>query len=334
MRMITFLLAERKNAICKLASAVLLFILLMATSALGDEIENSLPPETPQAIVASTRQAIQKGLHQDSLVKLTRAMLHNKFDQKQIQRAHTLLIDTRNSDIPTQPLMNKAFEGIAKGVDPSMIVGAMEMVQSRNAFAYQRAARISRDESQTANLGKSLSAGLAAGLSREDADTITNMLEQRSQSMKSENAYSLALECFNTARDMSRLGASSETITGMVSNALNNGYNHHDMRAVRNAYINEARHSDPQKLAHSYSAAIQEGRGINKGSGEGGGMGSGGSGPGASGVGGSGPGSGGDGDSGGGGGSGSGGGGSGGSGPGGGGSGGSGSGGGGSGGHR
>jgi hypothetical protein len=317
MKIFTLLLAERKITICEMAVLILLCFLLPATTVLGDEIENSLPPETPPAVIASVQQAVQKGLQQESVVKLTRTMLHNKFNQKQIQRAHSLMIDSNNSGMAIQPLMNKAFEGIAKGVDPSLIVGAMEKVQSRNAFAYKRAARISKNKSQTANLGKSLSAGLAAGLSKDDADKITNMIEQRSRSMKSENAYSLALECFNTARDMSRLSVSSGTITGMVSSALNKGYNHDDMRAMRSAYIDEARHSDPQKLAHSYSEAIQEGRGFDKGSGEGGRMGSGGQGSGVSG-----PGSGGSGGSGGGGGPGSGGGGSGGSGPGGGGSGG------------
>ena len=74
--------------------------------------------------------------------------------------------------------------------------------------------------------------------------------------MNSESAYNLALECFNTARDVSRLGVSSKTITGMVGSALNNGFNDQDMRAMRNAYINEARQSDPQKLRHGLVRAF------------------------------------------------------------------------------
>jgi hypothetical protein len=237
------------------------------------------------------------------------------------------MIDAKNSDMPVQPLVNKAFEGMAKGVNPALILGAMETVQSRNAFAYQRAARLSRNKSQTANLGKSLSSGLAAGLSKQDADKITHMIQQRSRSMKSDRAHSLALECFNTARDVSRLGVSSQTVTGMVVNALNQGFNDQDMRAMRSAYMTDARQSDPRGLARSYSAAIQEGKGFQEGpgGGAGGGMGSGGPGPGASGSGGSGSGPGGSGS--GGGGSGGPGGGSGGSGGGSGGSGGSGGGG-------
>jgi hypothetical protein len=327
MKIYILLLHERRNIICSLAGAVVFFIVLFATVAFGDEIDDSLPPDSPLAVKASTRQAVQNGLQQNDVVKLTRAMLQNRFDGQQIQHAHTLMIDAKNSDMPVQPLVNKAFEGMAKGVNPALILGAMETVQSRNAFAYQRAARLSRNKSQTANLGKSLSSGLAAGLSKQDADKITHMIQQRSRSMKSDRAHSLALECFNTARDVSRLGVSSQTVTGMVVNALNQGFNDQDMRAMRSAYMTDARQSDPRGLARSYSAAIQEGKGFQEGpgGGAGGGMGSGGPGPGASGSGGSGSGPGGSGS--GGGGSGGPGGGSGGSGGGSGGSGGSGGGG-------
>jgi hypothetical protein len=184
--------------------------------------------------------------------------------------------------------MNKAFEGMAKGVDPSLILGAMQMVQSRNEFAYQRAARFSQNKTRTANLGQSISSGLAAGLSKNDANKITEMIEQRSRSMKSDRAYSLALECFNTARDVSRLGVSSQAVTNMLAHALNKGFSHEDMRAMRSAFMTQAQQSQPQNLAHSYSAAIQAGKGFQQGSGGGAGNsgeGAGGSGPGSGGSG-------------------------------------------------
>jgi hypothetical protein len=126
-----------------------------------------------------------------------------------------------------------------------------------------------------------LSSGLAAGFSKEDADKITKMLQQRAKSMKTDQVYSLALECFKSARDISRLGVSSQSVTNMLAGALNKGFNHQDMHAMRSAFMTEARGSQPQELARSYSAAIQEGKGFQGG--EGGGEGSGGSGSGSSG---------------------------------------------------
>jgi hypothetical protein len=290
-------------------------LFLFATFALADAVDDGLPADSPAVVKNSARQAIQNGLNSQDVVKLTRAMQQNQFNEQQIQRAHALMIEARNSSLPVQPLTNKAFEGMAKGVPPPLIVNAMQTVQSRNAFAFQRAAQLSRDKTHIDSLGRTLATGLAAGLSREDADKITTMAQQRAGSMRSDQAYSLALESFQTARDVSRLGVSSSAVTGMVTRALDKGYNPEDMRTMRSAFMNQAQHADPQNLARGYTAAIQAGKGFHGGPGTAGGQ-SGGAGPGGSGSGGSG----------------SGGGGSGGSGSGGGGSGGSGSGGGGSGG--
>lgn len=287
MKIFQFKLLKRKN-IARHTTTVgtaLLFALL-ATAAFGDVIDDSLPPDTPRAVKTSARQAIQNGLPQANVVKLTRAMLQNKFDAQQIQQTHAVMIEAKNSGMPVQPLVNKAFEGMAKGVDPSLILGAMQSVQSRNEFAYQRAARLSRNKTQMATLGQSLSAGLAAGLSKNDASKITEMIEQRSRSMKSERAYMLALECFNTARDVSRLGVSSQAVTNMLISALNKGFNHQDMQAMRSAFMAQSRQSHPQNLARSYSAAILEGKGFQGG--RGGDAGHGASGSGHSGSGGSG----------------------------------------------
>jgi hypothetical protein len=269
MKIFRFLPIERKNNAWCAAFAAALFLVLFAAAAQCDEIEDSLPPDTPPEIKASARQAIQNGLDPKNVVKLTRSMLQNKFDEQQVQLAHTLMIKAKNSNMPVQPLMNKAFEGMAKNVPPPLIVSAMERVQSRNEFAFQRAARLSRSKSQTANLGRALSDALAAGFSKEDADKITQLLQQRSQSMKSDKAHSLALECYNTARDVSRLGVTSPAVANMLAGALNKGFSHQDMLAMRSAFMTQAQQSQPQNLARSYSAAIQEGKGFQEGPGSG-----------------------------------------------------------------
>jgi hypothetical protein len=268
-----------------IAVVSLLLVALFATVALGDAVDDGLPENTPAAIKASARQAVHSGLEQNSVIKLTRAMQQNKFNEQQIQLCHALIIEAKNSGMPVQPLMNKAFEGMAKGVPPSLIVNALETVQSRNAFAFQRAAKLSTDNSRTENLGRMLAAGLAAGLSKEDADKITSKVQQRAGSMNSDRTYSLARECFQTARDVSRLGVSSKAVTGMVIQALNKGFNHEDMRAMRSSFMIQAHHTEPQNLARGYAAAVQEGKGFQEGRGTAGGQ-SGGSGSGGPGVGG------------------------------------------------
>jgi hypothetical protein len=249
-----------------------ILVLIFAGAALGDAIDDGLPANSPAGVKNSARQAIQYGLEPQSLVKLTRAMLQNKFNEQQVQRAHALMIEAKNSGMPVKPLMDKVFEGMAKSVPPSLIVNAMETVQTRDAFAFQRAAQLSHDKSRTENLGRTLAASLAAGLSREDADKITQMVQQRAGSMNTDQAYSLAIECFQTARDASRLGVSSQAVTGMVTAALAKGFNHEDMHALHSSFVNQSRQSEPQNLARGYTAAIQAGKGFQAGPGGSGGQ--------------------------------------------------------------
>jgi hypothetical protein len=282
MKLSTLKLKPEKPFVGFAAVIVVILVLPGVGTALGDAIDDGLPANSPAAVKASARQAVQNGLPLQGVVKLTRAMLQNKFNQQQVQLAHALMIEAQNSGIPVQPLINKAFEGMAKNVPPPLIVNAMETVQSRNAFAFQRAAQLSNDKSRTENLGRTLAAALVAGLSREDADKITKTVQQRAGSLNSDHAYSLALECYQTARDVSRLGVSSQSVTNMVTQALNKGFNSEDMRTMRSSFMTQAQHTEPQNLARGYSSAIQEGKAFQEGSGAAGGQ-SGAPGPGGSG---------------------------------------------------
>jgi hypothetical protein len=292
MKILKLKLLNRKSTGLLSAGGAVLFVMLLASIAFGDEIDDSLPPDAPQAVKASAREAIQSGLNQEKVVGLTRTMLQHRFQGQQIQAAHALMIQAHNSGMPVEPLMNKAFEGMAKGVDPSLIVGAMEKVQARHSLAYRHAAQISGNKSRAANLGRELSAAMAAGFLNEDADRITRMIRQRTQVLQPEEVYNLALECFYTARDVSRLGVSSQAVANMLAGALGKGFNYQNMRAMRYAFMHQARQSEPQKLAHRFAASIQEGKGFQNGPGSGG-EGAGGPGHGRDSSGGPGPGSGG-----------------------------------------
>jgi len=185
----------------------------------------------------------------------------------QIQRVHALLVDATSSGTPEHLLMNKAFEGLSKNVPPSMIINAMEAVQARNLFAYQHAAKFDGQPGQTQVLGQLLAASLAAGLSKKDANEIIGQLQRRENSQKSEMSYELALESFKTTRDVSRLGVSSQAITGIVAQALSKGYNHEDMQSLRNAFMTQAQNAEPQELANAFAATMQAGKGPQEGAG-------------------------------------------------------------------
>ena len=147
---LSILKMRSEKSFAGIVALVALLLVLPAKVALADAVDDGLPADSPTGVKNSARQAIQNGLNTEEVVQLTRAMQQNKFNEQQIQLAHALMIEAKNSSMPVQPLMNKAFEGMAKGVPPPLIVNAMQTVQSRNAFAFQRAAQLSSDKSRTA----------------------------------------------------------------------------------------------------------------------------------------------------------------------------------------
>ena len=237
-----------------------LFLSVFADIATGDPIEDGLPDDISMAIKASTRQAIQNGLEVQLVITLTQAMLRHTFNEKQIQSVHTLLVETKTSGIPEGPLMNKVHEGISKNVPPSMIINAMEAVQARNLFAYKHAAMFAENPDQKQVLGQLLTASLSAGLSIKDASKIIGELWQHDDSRRSEISYKLALESFQTARDVSRLSVSSRAVTGMVVQALSKGYSYEDMQSLRNSFMMQSQHAEPQELAYAFAEAMQAGK--------------------------------------------------------------------------
>jgi len=239
----------------------ILFLSIFAPIATGDPIDDGLPADASLEIKASTRQATQNGLEVQPVITLTQAMLQHNFDLKQIQLVQTLLVDAKDSGIPERPLMDKVHEGIAKNVPPSMIINAMEAVQARNLFAYKQAAMITEQPDRKQVLGQLLAASLAAGLSIKDASKIIGELRQHDDSHKSEMSYKLALESFQTARDVSRLGVSSQAVTGIVAQALSKGYSYEDMQSLRNSFMMQSQHSEPQEIAHAFAEAMQAGKG-------------------------------------------------------------------------
>ena len=235
-------------------------LLFYASIALADAVDDRLPPETPDQLKVSTRQMIQAGLKDDVAIKMTRSMLENEFAIDNALKAQQIIMKAHNKGLPLEPLENKAFEGITKNVKADRIVRAMQAVLSRYAFAYERAAVLSKQKEQLTRLGNTLAAGLAAGLNNQDAAQICSTVQNRARKMSSIEHNSLTFETLKTARDMARLRVASKDVADVLIQALQKGYSAKEMKTMRAAFMSQSRTTSPQNLAKSYAKAIQQGK--------------------------------------------------------------------------
>jgi hypothetical protein len=235
-------------------------ILCWVSIASADDVDQVLQGLAADPVKQSARALMAAGMEKGKVIEITRAMLQHQFTQQDVLKAHSLLMTSHKNGLPLEPLMNKAFEGMAKNVEAGKIVSAMEKVQSRDTFAHSQAKMLTGRENQVSSMASVIAQGLAAGLSETDAATITGALQARAKGQSRDQGEQLALEALMTARDISRLGVRSEVTTDVVLQALQHGFSANDMQDMRNSFMNQSQTMSAAKLAQSFAKGIQQGK--------------------------------------------------------------------------
>jgi len=242
-------------------------LLLCSAPAFADEADNSLPEQTSEQLKANTREMIRLGAGSEDAAKMTRLMVQNRFQVENAIQAQETVMNALKNGLPAEPVMNKAFEGIAKGVPEGSVVRAMEKTRQRYAYAYEKATGLEQDPDETALTGEVIAEGMAAGLKNEDADRICEQLQTRDRlkdgegDMKQDRdqIHTLAQESFMTAREMARRGVPSDVAADAVCQALQNNYQAREMQQLRNAFMTNAASGDPVQVANRYTYALRQG---------------------------------------------------------------------------
>ena len=232
-------------------------ILLCASPAFGDEVEDKLSPMATEELKANTREMIRTGVNSDDAIKMTKLMLENRFRHQLVLEAQHIIMNAEKEGLPVGPIMNKAQEGMTKRVQHKNIVQAMERVRSRYAFAYQQAETITQHRAQMHQIGNTIAHCLAAGMNQQDVGRIMQSFQHRAQEMTTADAEELARRTFMASRTMARLGVSSKATTELVSQALMNRYTAREMESMRNSFMTRSRNENPANLAKSYANEIQ-----------------------------------------------------------------------------
>ena len=266
-------------------------VFLLASTVFADAVEQSLV-QIPAPIKDRTRAMIENGIPSEDAIQLVLAMNANRFKEEQILKAQGIVLEAQRRGLSTKPVINKVFEGMAKQVAPERTLQAMEAVSSRYAFAYDQARSITKNTEQAGQLGNMLAESLAAGLKEQDALQIMSQLQEKSPKMNRDQMDELAAACLAMARDMSRLGVSSNLSSQVISSALSNGLNAASIASMHQSLVAQSQTHSAQTLAQGLAHGAQHGQsaqglgGQSGHGGQGGQGGSGGSGGGAGGGGG------------------------------------------------
>jgi len=238
---------------------ILMTLMLWVCPVWADEIDDALPEDTSLQIINNTRQMIQTGISQDDATQLTRTMLQNRFQARHILQAQNMLMETIQSNLPVEPVMNKAFEGMAKNKPDGLIVQAMKKTQSRYAYAYRKAQELTPDREMQNSLGLSIAQGMGAGLQEKDMEPVMTQLQTRIRQMSQNKVGELCLQTFLTARAMARLGVDPDNVSDVVCQALQNRFTAMEMQQLRSNFNSRSQQMSPNQLAKQFAQKLSQG---------------------------------------------------------------------------
>ncbi|MRR36951.1 hypothetical protein EG829_20270, partial [bacterium] len=231
-------------------------VLFLSSVVFADAVEQGLT-RMPIAIRDRTRAMIQKGVPGEDAIRLVQAMNAGRFREEQILKAQAILLEALGSGLPAKPIINKALEGMAKQVPPDRTVQAMEAVRARYGFAFDRARAVARTPEQIERLGTLLAESLAAGLKEQDASRIMRQIQELSPKMDQSRMDELAAACMAMARDMSRLGVSSDMSSQVIVSALSNGLSAASIAGMSQSLADQSQTHSAQALAEGLAHGMQ-----------------------------------------------------------------------------
>jgi hypothetical protein len=237
----------------------LLGINFLPTTGYADATAEKLAQTLPGQVEPAVRELVRAGIRYEDARQLANAMHTHQFEAEQMRAALSIVLSTHQKGLPAKPVINKALEGMAKHVSPDRTLQAMEAVSARYEVAFQEATTLADRTDQVQRLGNLLAEGLAANLTQGDARQIVIRLQEKSRQMNSEQFTELAMIALTMARDMSRLGISSETASEVVAGALSKGFSTGQITGMHHALMAHAQTHSPQSLAHNYAASVQQG---------------------------------------------------------------------------
>jgi murein L,D-transpeptidase YcbB/YkuD len=217
-------------------------------------------------------------------------MQQHRFQARNTERIQNMIQEAQQKGLPPEPMQNKVHEGLAKKAPEEAIVRAVERVRDRYEYAYRHARELFNEPQQVRSIGNRLAEAHAAGLSNRDIARVMEQLQQRTREMNREQTHALAEATLRGARNMARLGVTSEAVANVYARALQHAYQARDMETLQHSFTRQARQGNPENVARGFSHGISQGLGAGGlgGGGSASGSGSGGSGSGGGGGGGSG----------------------------------------------
>lgn len=235
---------------------VIMIVCVMPAFSYADEIDGPLPANVQE----SARQAVQMGIQNQEISQMTQTMLQNQYTEKQMIQAHEVLMKAKQENLPTDPVMNKFNESVAKQEKAKNTIKAMEAARTQYKTASDLAGGMTQDRTQARVMTEEMAQCMDAGIKSRDMKKIATSLQERTKNMDQQEAQAYRTGTLNAAKQMAQTGASSGSTSKMVRNAMKQQYSMQDMGKLQTTFAAEVKNAgEATALANSFANAIKSG---------------------------------------------------------------------------
>ena len=165
----------------------------------------------------------RSGVNHEDAVQLATLFYSAGFSETQMAKAQHILSLSSLDHLPTEPIIAKALEGKAKHIEPDGILEAMERVRQRQLFALAQAKKLAWDDDNIRPLTIEFTSTLAAGISRNDLESLIDFLHHEKGRFKAQKIDEVAVESCAVLRDLARMSLPSSDALRAVVIALQEG---------------------------------------------------------------------------------------------------------------
>ncbi|MGB3211041.1 MAG: hypothetical protein WBB19_10085 [Desulforhopalus sp.] len=236
---------------------IVIFFALSTLAHATEKLNTSL--QAQENIRQMTQEMSSYGVPEAKAQKMLTVMHQNNFQHQNVVRAHQTVIGAARDGLPTDPIMNKAMEGMVKQAEEQQVIQAMETVRSRYEYANRMAKSLSEDRKTTERIAGTIADCLTAGMSDRDMDRIMAQLRVRTRQQTRNQGEELSLQTMQTVRTMARLGARSTDVSETVNQALQHQNTAQHMAQLRNNFVRDAQQTSAKSLAHRYAGTGEKG---------------------------------------------------------------------------
>lgn len=236
----------------------IIFILLCFSTLGFAEESPALSQRAIESIQQQTHEMRALGVPESQARKMLTLMVQKTFQKQTRIRARQVIITAAKEGLSTEPIINKAMEGMAKQVREQNIIVAMEAVYRRHAHANQLARSLSNDKENIEIMTQTIADSMAAGMKSTDIKSVVARLQVRTLQQtrnRSEND-NLAIQTMKTVCTMARLGVESSIVSDILRNALQNQYSPQEIKQLRQLLTQKANIISPRQVANQYASSI------------------------------------------------------------------------------